>query len=357
MRHLRRQKGLTLVEIMVALLIGLFLSAGMVQLFITSKSVYRTQEALSRIQENGRFVIGILARDLRMSGFLGCQSRLIPESPRQAGPLGPGVLRNTLNPDPPASPAYKYDFSASVRGYKASGLGWSPSLPQAIVDAGALTGRDVITLSGATASGAVVTAHPGGSPPGSADIKVSKGGGFQDGDFLLVSDCQEGALFQATNVNDNALNFDNLVHNTGGSQSPGNWTKALGKSFVGGEVFRVFSNTYFIATGSSGQPALFRVEIDSATPLELAEGITGMQILYGIDTSGNRVIDQYVEADTVTDWNAVVAVRISLLAASSENNIAEAPLTLTYDGASYTAADRRLYQVFTTTIGLRNRLP
>lgn len=63
------QKGFSLVEIMLALTISLFLLAGFVQLFIGSKQTYRFSDGLSRLQENGRFAIDRLAFDIRMAGF------------------------------------------------------------------------------------------------------------------------------------------------------------------------------------------------------------------------------------------------------------------------------------------------
>ena len=65
----RRQCGFSLVEVMVALVISLFLIAGVIQLFIGSKQAYRFHEALSRIQENGRFALQAMTRDILMAGF------------------------------------------------------------------------------------------------------------------------------------------------------------------------------------------------------------------------------------------------------------------------------------------------
>lgn len=63
----RHQRGLTLVEMMVALVLGLILAAGMIQLFIGTKQTYRFYDALSRIQENGRFALDSMANDIRMA--------------------------------------------------------------------------------------------------------------------------------------------------------------------------------------------------------------------------------------------------------------------------------------------------
>lgn len=65
-----RQRGLTLIEIMVALLIGIFLLAGVIQIFIANRQTYRVQENLSRMQENGRFAMYYLSRYIRLAGYV-----------------------------------------------------------------------------------------------------------------------------------------------------------------------------------------------------------------------------------------------------------------------------------------------
>ena len=70
----RQQQGLTLIEIMVALLIGAFLLAGVIQIFIVNKQTYRVQENLSRMQENGRFAIDYLNRYIRLAGYITTKS-------------------------------------------------------------------------------------------------------------------------------------------------------------------------------------------------------------------------------------------------------------------------------------------
>lgn len=68
------QTGMTLIEIMIALLIGAFLLGGVLQIFIGSKQTYRMQGNLSRLQENGRFAMEFLSQDIRMAGYWGCLS-------------------------------------------------------------------------------------------------------------------------------------------------------------------------------------------------------------------------------------------------------------------------------------------
>ena len=74
-----RQLGMTLIEIMVALLIGAFLMAGVLQIFVSSKQTNRMQENLSRVQENGRFALNFISKDVRRAGYWGCLRSSSPD--------------------------------------------------------------------------------------------------------------------------------------------------------------------------------------------------------------------------------------------------------------------------------------
>ncbi len=78
MKNKPYQAGLSLIEIMIALLIGAFLIGGVLQIFIGSKQTYRMQQALSRLQENGRFAMDFLAKDIRMAGYRECLTYTVP---------------------------------------------------------------------------------------------------------------------------------------------------------------------------------------------------------------------------------------------------------------------------------------
>lgn len=69
MLNYHRQRGLTLIEIMVSLVISLFLLAGLLQLFVGTRQSSRVQENLSRVQENGRYTIDYLSRIVRLAGY------------------------------------------------------------------------------------------------------------------------------------------------------------------------------------------------------------------------------------------------------------------------------------------------
>ena len=66
-----RQAGLSLVELMIAMVIGLLLMLGVIQVFIASQAASRLSEGVARVQENGRFALDFLERDVRMAGHMG----------------------------------------------------------------------------------------------------------------------------------------------------------------------------------------------------------------------------------------------------------------------------------------------
>jgi type IV pilus assembly protein PilW len=156
-----------------------------------------------------------------------------------------------------------------------------------------------------------------------------------------------------------------LSHGTGGSCTLKNATNDLGKTFVGGQVYPINSVTYYVRTGASGQPSLYR-RIGTNAADELVEGIEQMQILYGEDlelasaptTLGYGVPNYYVSANNVVDMARVVSLRISLLAATVDNNITARPVPYTFNGATTTppSTDHKIRRVFNTTIAVRNRL-
>jgi len=367
MRFLRRQggvrhsRGFTTIELLVASMVGLLLIAATTQIFVSNKQVYRLTDSLSRVQENGRFALEIMARDARMAGYKGCLGDLEYEvldrttiPPNDVPVITAGMVRNTLND----ITNYIFDFSKAIQGFDADGSTWAPAPGTLFTDMGIdpVAGTDVITFRGIEGGGVEVVDHPGGTPPGSADIKVREDSGIAIGDILLVSDCYAGGIFQVTNLSTSSAQ-DNVVHNTGTGDDPGNWTKGLGKDFTGGEVYKLSTRTYYIGTSAiTNRPSLWR-KVGAGASDELVEGVEDMQILYGQDTNGDQIVDLYEPADDVADWTEVVAVRIALLVAGQEDNVTVENQTVTFNNASSTATDRRIRQAFTTTVAVRNKLP
>lgn len=335
-RHrLTDSRGFSLVEVMIAVVISLILMAGVIQVYLSTKQSYRMQEALARVQENGRFALEFLSRDIRMADFWGCANL--------------GNVTNNLN-------------SAGGTGYinyADGGLAGSNN--------NGLNGSDTITLRGAF--GGSLTLLPNGAagygPLQSSDITTTTNNGLNQCDVLLVADCSAADVFQLTNANPNTSG--QIVHNTGSTCSPGNYNPGscgggnahcLSKIYGGdASIYRMQELRYSLGNGARGQPALFRQQTTSViSNVELVDGIADMQIQYGEDTNDDNTADSYVPFNSVSDMDDVVSVRVWLLSRSYEDNLTPNRQTYQWESGPVTAADNRLYQVFSTTVTLRNRV-
>lgn len=335
-----KQYGLSLVELMVAMTIGFVVLAGVGYMYLESRQAFRGTDNLSRMQETARYALEVMARDIRMAGYRGCASSSV-------------ALKNVLN----NASQTAYNFDVPINGYDASGGSWAPALPS---DTGGLSGlsvlpgTDAIILRSAFGSGTSVTQQPGNA---SADLKVTTPNDLAIGDIVIVTDCSAATVFQITNMNVGG-GGQNVVHNTG-IGVPGNASQNLGQNYVNGEIVKMQSKSYFIRTGASGRPALWQFDnykpVGGNNPAEIAEGVENMQILYGIDTNGDGLVENYAAAGAVGNWQQVAAVRISLLVTGNDDNVTTAKQTYTYNGVTVTAPDRRLRQVFTTTVSVRNK--
>ncbi|WP_438971691.1 PilW family protein [Methylophaga sp.] len=340
MSTLKNQKGLSLIELMVSLLIGLIIITAVIEVFLSSRQVYRVQTARAHIQENGRYAMHVLTDELLNVGYQGCGSFQVDD----------GDVTNTLN----TPNNFAWNFSRPIQGAEATGPNlWAPSLdPGLTVPVG---GSDVITVRSISQPEVLVTNHPGGTPPGSAVIMVPSGNLFEQSDIVMVTDCESAAIFQITNANPSTSG--NLVHNTGGATSPGNSTKELGKNYTGGWVSRLMTKSFYVRNNADGIPALYTKQSTNNVQ-ELISGVESLQLQYGVDTDGDSSVDNYLTANAVADWSQVVSISIDLVIVSEEDNLSvDGPQNYVLGGTTVTPTDRRLRSVFSKTITLRNRVP
>ncbi len=74
------QRGVTLIELMVALVLGLVVSGAALALFMTNRQTYVASENMDRIQEASRIAFELMARDLREADGNPCSNKLVPEN-------------------------------------------------------------------------------------------------------------------------------------------------------------------------------------------------------------------------------------------------------------------------------------
>lgn len=122
----RGQRGVSLVELMIALALSAFLLLGLAQVFAASRAAYQTAEALGRVQENGRIGLDFLSRDLRMAGHMGCaasQSRATQPS----GSAPPFYSRFSARRDFPTTAPYLVRFDVPIEGFEFNGTAPTPA--------------------------------------------------------------------------------------------------------------------------------------------------------------------------------------------------------------------------------------
>lgn len=340
----RRERGFTIVELMVALALSLFLLAGITYVVVNSNKNYNTTDSLSRLQENARFAMEFLARDLRRTGYVGCANDVTS-------------VNSTLN-NGAMGPAFDV---IPVDGVDSIGTNsvWAGAGDNVVLSNTPVTGSDAIRGRYADFSNPITIMKE--MPNESAVLFVNSGHGLKAGDIIALTDCDSTDIMQLTNVDDSGTSGkDNLVHNAGGTLVPGNRTQKLSKMYgEGATVMKFQSFVYYIGTNANGRRALFRETPSGAQ--ELVEGVESMQIRYGL-ADANRAPSRYSVAANTIDWdNNVVSVRIGLLMSTVANTedgqygIDKDTGTYPVNGTNVTPPqERRLRKTFETTISLRN---
>ncbi|HKW79470.1 MAG TPA: PilW family protein [Casimicrobiaceae bacterium] len=338
-----KQRGMGLVELMVWAAISLLVIAVIGIVYVNSKQVTRVNDTISRMQENGRFAIYLIDRDLRMAAFRGCNGASVTPT-------------NLLN-----STAYAYQYDVGITGYHGSGGTWLPALDASIaaLSPAPSADADVVTIRQIDGPGIPLLATMTDS---SADMQV--GGGtakLAAGDVLLIADCAASAIFNATSVDTSA---GTVGHATGGSILPGNTSADFGHIFgTDASVYRLVTRTYFMApsTRRAGTNSLWSNSAPAydgqPQPEEMVEGVEGLALQFGEDLGGQRAANRYVSADGVGTWSNVVSVRAQILLATVRDNVATSSQPYVFAGVSTTPSDKRMRSVLSSVITVRNRVP
>ena len=76
----RHQRGFGLIELLIALALGLIIVLGVVQIFIAAKNTYVSQNSAAAKQEDARFVLSKMIQEIRMVGMFGCLGTITDSS-------------------------------------------------------------------------------------------------------------------------------------------------------------------------------------------------------------------------------------------------------------------------------------
>lgn len=352
-RTVRATGGFSLVELMIAMGLGLILLGGIITLFVNVKRSYTVEGEIARMQESARVAFDLLARDLRHAGLSACNTRgtAVANSVEGSGSLS--------------------SFAQGLVGYE-GGVSTFPTEATSV-----LSNTDAVIIHMADIDGSLgvdshnlnaASIHLDGNPP------------FSDGDVLAIAspNCTQIGIFTVTQVNEST---EIVVHNTGGSPQlnctkvligsydcdspfiPGPGQQPAQSPFIGGSVMQLSSALYYLRntdfTTGSNYPALYRRLINDTAASEMVAHVQDMSLRYGLDTDNDGLPNRFVKAGDVgapssLNWRNVINVRMELLMRSPEQ-VADVAQSYTFDGTTTTPTDRYLRRVYDSTIQLRNR--
>jgi type IV pilus assembly protein PilW len=333
----RRSSGVTLVELMVSMVLGLIVIGGALSVVLANRQSYRTNEGLSQVQESARTAFELLARDIREAGATGCDNT--------------GRVANVLDP---AANLWWQSWEG-VKGYDNEDT--DPAAPFGTAAAERVLGTDSIQLRGIDGTGVAITEHDAFA----ANFKINAATTeIAPNDILMACDFDHAVVFQVTNYNSGNVTVGHSSKE--GNISPGNCSKGLGYptdcgTTGNGYSFKANSQlARFAATGwyvgfngrdTDGGRSLYRIRLDRGgadVVEEIVSGVRDLQITYRVEGT-----DTFVEADLVDvdEWERVNAVSIELIVESADARISTDP--------SVNAG--RLERTFTNVITLRNRVP
>ncbi|HMN93008.1 MAG TPA: PilW family protein [Hydrogenophaga sp.] len=251
--RVRRQVGLTLVELMIGVALSLLVILAVTYVFSASRASYRHQESFSAVQESGRIALEVLARDIRMAGNPGCGNLLGMDSD------GGHLSANAPN--------------VANRFSNAAALTFDPLAPNRL------------TLVRGSAESTLLEANPAANQIRVDDLSAL--GNVQAGATLLLSDC---AFTEVIVVQAVAGNVVTAAASLARQFRPG--SQVMRREQV---VFELNGNNELTR---NNQP--------------IVGGVAALAFQYGVAAPGNRSVVRYVAAPTAAQQALVQAVRVNL---------------------------------------------
>ncbi len=361
MQAVDRQTGFSILELMIALLLGLVVVSGVVQLFVGNSRTYDIVNAQARLQENARYAFEFISESARNAGYFGCA----PE---------PDKILNGLVGVEIQIP--EYFVYTGLQGYESLGNGtYAPddliSLPR--TESGTDlnvhipgNGLDRNTLEAASD---IVLFRSVQQPvarlntflqPQETNAQVMTPGGnpaYQVNDVVLIADCEQAVMLRTTGVAAGG-NVTTLTFNRVNSTNPFDngvevltpaletlpWTNSmLGIAYGDSATVGLVETTIFFIAPSAVQNnrdqdvnSLWR-KVGRAAPVELVQGVQNMQLFYGEDVDGDTSVDTYRTFDQVTGTPIAMRVQLDIRSPDVVSEIGD-----------------QLGRTYTKTISLRN---
>ena len=354
-----RETGMSLVELMVGMMVGLIGIVIIAHLYITNEQYKRSTEGAGTAQANGAVALYTLERDIRMAGFgfnnanaLGCTCVGAGCSPIQYYYSG-----SYSSPPAPAGPGALPPFTM---------------VPVKITETAGAPDQ-IAVLYSTSDQRALPTTLSSTMPSPSAILTANGALGYNANDLIIVANGSTCALMQITSVT-----ASQIQHNSGAS----NWNPPGGGSLLpaftsGSYVFDLGTprwRTYSVANSALQLTESMQDPSVAPTTYNLVDNVVDLQAQYGKDTNNDGTVDVWDTTDPTTSagWMQIIAIRVGVLAQSPNyvrpsvlggncdaTTTANAPTwaggAFTLDFATATSQARCYkYRVFDTIVPLRN---
>ncbi len=348
-----RELGMSLVEILVAVLIGMIGILIITQAYLTSENFNRSTLGEGGAQTNGLIALYTIERDARMSGYgfnnsaaLGCGAIYWYYDPNYSGNMG-GTLPNIV-----LAPVY---ITVDA----------DPTVPDQLTVMYSSEGERMLptTISSFKAP--------------SSEVSVDGTDGFKENDLVLLVNSGGCTLGRITQVQGVAQKLQ-LNPGVSAPQNPPAWG-SFPTSYTSGDSILNLGNpvvrTYHIGGGKLRLTESL-LQTGAATPFDLVDSIVDLRAQYGKDTDNDGIVDTYNNTTPATsaEWLQVLSLRIGILArigtyekpaSGTDCDATTNSALVSWTGGQFGAVDVTTassqdrcyrYRVFETTVPLRNMI-
>lgn len=320
-----RQKGFSLVELLISVVISLIVLAGVVQLVFNSKKSSITNQEVSEIQDNARFVMDIISREIRLAGYKGCATN-------------GATFSSIVSKD--ASKVHPLIGLSAASGFAPLTV-YTNAAPHADITNAKANTDSIMLWYGGISSDILLKEHN----PATNKFIVFDSSGF-NADFkadtpVMVVDakCESVGVFVATpNTSDKSLAYTSDKNCSGSLKSGLNCGSAPpaggggGPFLTGSRILPFVAAGYYVGTSvaNASKYALKRISIKIAsgtityTTDEIAPNVINLKIQYVLDNGTNTTVNA-----ASPDWTKIKAVKVTLTFASDANNPLEKTISST----------------------------
>lgn len=335
---LRRQRGFNLIELMIALVIGLIVVLGATSVFLSNKQSYRTNSAIGQIQENARIAFELLTRDLRQARLTGC-----------------GNQATTANLLSDSTTLWYANFAGNgLIAFDGATADSNPALTTGTASGNHRAGTDNITLIGASDLAYSLATHDAATSKLTLNETSPE---LAVGDLIVICDTAQADIAQISGTTGGFFVAT-------GSGTPGN-TAALSKTYLrNAQVSALKSVTWYIGCNpltalscdpNRGGTSLYRMAaVGAAGPSvslqaqEMVRGVAAMDLSF-LNTAATDYVDANAIAAATWPLNTVSAVRINLRLVAEDRSSRDA-----MSASNALQANAMIFRDLNTVVALRN---